>query len=198
MDILKLAKTRYTTKVYDSSKKIPQDKVEESKQVLQLASNSIDIQVWQFHFVQNSEIKSQLADASYINKDKINQADILVVFSYRTDLEAFQKVVDTYPKGFQDAYSESKKYMTDDEVRNGMTRQLYLAMGFGLSSAIDLGLDSTPMEGINSEEYMKILDIKGCQPLIAVAVGNASKVDYNRLEVMPKLRRPIDEVIFTI
>jgi len=54
------------------------------------------------------------------------------------------------------------------------------------------------MEGINPEEYMKILDIKGCQPLIAVAVGNASKVDYNRLEVMPKLRRPIDEVIFTI
>lgn len=199
MKPLELAQTRYSTKKYDSNKKIPKEKIEELKEVLRLSPSSINIQPWQFTFVQDEEVKSKLADASLQNTEKINQADLLIVFSVAEDLDAFQKVVDTHlPEALRDWYNNLKKTMPEAELRVWLARQVYIALGVGMSAAIALDLDSTPMEGIEPEKYMKILGMNDYKPLFALAVGYGADDDYYRPEAMPKSRRPLEDVVQTI
>lgn len=199
MEPLKLAQTRYATKRFDSQKQIAQEKIDELKKILHLAPSSINIQPWKFHFIQNPEIKTKLAEVSMHNTEKIKQANLLIVFSVADDLDAFQNVVDTnLPEGLRDWYNHSKEEMPETDLRVWLSRQVYIALGIALSATIALGLDSTPMEGIESDKYMEILNMKDYKPLVALAVGYHSEEDYNHPEIMPKSRRPFEDVIVTI
>lgn len=196
MKPLELASKRYAVKKYDSSKKIPQEVIDELKQILRLTPSSIDIQPWKFIFVQDEKLKAQLAEFSKQNKEKITQAPLLIVFCYADNLEAFQKVVEAeLPKPLAEQYIASKNTMSEAEIKAWFQRQLYISFGFALSSLIAMGIDSTPMEGIEPEHYIEILGLKDYRPLIAIAAGFASPDDYNRLEVRPKSRRPLASVI---
>ena len=199
MEVLKLAQERYSAKKYDSDKKIPQEKIEELKAILHLAPSSINIQPWKFTFVQDAAVKEELAKASLHNEEKIKQADLLVVFSVADDLDMFQEVVDReLPAGLRDWYNSLRATMPEDALKVWMSRQVYIALGVGLSSSIALGLDSTPMEGIEPEKYVSILNMKGYKPLVALAIGYGAEDDQYRPETMPKSRRPITDVIETI
>lgn len=199
MKPLELAKTRYATKKYNSSKRIPKEKIDELKKVLRLAPSSINIQPWQFHFVQDEKVKSQLAEASMHNTKKINQSDLLIVFSVAEDLDTFQKVVDTHlPKGLRDWYNNAKANMPESDLRVWLSRQVYIALGIGMSAAMALDLDSTPMEGIEPEKYMEILSLTEYKPLFALAIGYGAEDDHYQLDEMPKSRRPLEDVVFSI
>jgi len=188
MDPLEQARMRYSVKKFDSSKKIPQEKIEDLKEILRLAPSSINIQPWKFTFVQNTDIKAQLAAVSMHNEEKVNQADLLVVFSVADDLS----------QRHRDWYNSMRKSKPEADLKIWMAKQVYIALGVGLNASIALGLDSTPMEGIETDKYAAILNMKAYKPVLAMAVGYAAADDYNRLEVVPKLRRPLEDVIETI
>ncbi|NDP28747.1 MAG: NAD(P)H-dependent oxidoreductase, partial [Flavobacterium sp.] len=57
---------------------------------------------------------------------------------------------------------------------------------------------STPMEGIETEKYKAILTMTAYKPLFAMAVGYGSEEDSNRIEVTPKSRRLLENVVETI
>ncbi len=194
-----LANKRYATKRYNADKKIPQEKIAELKEVLRLTPSSINIQPWKFTFVQNPKIKSQLAKASLFNEEKVNEADLLVVFSYADNLEAFQQVVDhKLPNTVAEIYNFSKNNMSDDELKNWFIRQVYIALGVGISTSVALGLDSTPMEGIESEKYQEILGMKNYKPIVALAIGYRNSEDSNQPELKPKNRLAMKEVVFSV
>jgi nitroreductase/dihydropteridine reductase len=199
MNILELIEKRYTAKKYNADKNIPQEKIEDLKQILRLTPSSINIQPWKFTFVQNPEIKAQLASVSMHNEEKINQAKLLVVFSVADDLDAFQEVVDNeLPQARIDWYNKIKASTPEADLKIWLSKQLYIALGVGLTASVALGLDSTPMEGIESDKYMAILNMKAYKPLFAMAVGYGSEDDFNRIEVTPKSRRLLDNVIENI
>lgn len=199
MNILALIKKRYTTKQYNPNKPIPTETIEELKEILRLTPSSINIQPWKFSFVQNPEIKAQLASVSMHNAEKVNQAPLLVVFSVADDLDAFQEIVNNeLPVARRDWYNKMKASMPESELKIWLSKQLYIALGVGLTSSIALGLDSTAMEGIESDKYKDILNLKAYKPLFAMAVGYAAEDDFNRLEILPKSRRVLESVIETI
>jgi nitroreductase/dihydropteridine reductase len=199
MNILELIEKRYTAKKYNADKNIPQEKIEDLKQILRLTPSSINIQPWKFTFVQNPEIKAQLASVSMHNEEKINQAKLLVVFSVADDLDAFQEVVDNeLPQARIDWYNKIKASTPEADLKIWLSKQLYIALGVGLTASVALGLDSTPMEGIESDKYMAILNMKAYKPLFAMAVGYGSEDDFNRIEVTPKSRRLLENVIENI
>ncbi len=199
MNILELIQKRYTAKKYKAEKVIPQEKIEDLKEILRLTPSSINIQPWKFTFVQNPEIKAKLASVSMHNEEKINQAQLLIIFSVANDLDAFQKIVDNeLPQARRDWYNQIKANMPEADLKIWLAKQVYIALGFGLTACIALGLDSTSMEGIESDKYMDILNMSAFKPLFAMAVGYASKEDANRLEVTAKSRRLLENVIETI
>ena len=199
MNILELIQKRYSAKKYNSDKAIPQEKIEDLKAILRLTPSSINIQPWKFTFVQNPEIKAKLASVSMHNTEKINQAKLLVVFSVADDLDVFQKVVDKeLPQARRDWYNQIKASMPEADLKIWLSKQVYIALGVGLTASIALGLDSTAMEGIESDKYMDILNMTAYKPLFAMAVGYGSEDDFNRIEATPKSRRPQESVIETI
>jgi nitroreductase/dihydropteridine reductase len=199
MNILELMKKRYSAKKYNADKVIPQEKIEALKEVLFLTPSSINIQPWKFTFVQNPEIKAKLASVSMHNTEKINQAQLLVVFSVADDLDAFQEIIDTeLPEARRNWYNQIKASKPEADLKIWLSQQVYIALGVGLTASIALGLDSTAMEGIESEKYQTILNMSAYKPLFAMAVGYGSEDDFNRIEVTPKSRRLQENIIESI
>ena len=199
MNILELIQKRYTAKKYNADKTIPADKIEALKEILRLTPSSINIQPWKFTFVQNPEVKAKLATVSMHNGEKINQAQLLIVFSVADDLDAFQKVVENeFPEMRSNWYKQMKANMSEADLRIWLAKQVYIALGVGLTASAAMGLDSTAMEGIESDKYKSILNMADYKPLFAMAVGYGAEEDANRLEVTPKSRRLLENVIETI
>ncbi|KDN56475.1 nitroreductase family protein [Flavobacterium seoulense] len=199
MNILELIQKRYTAKKYNPNKIIPQEKIEDLKEILRLTPSSINIQPWKFTFVQNTEIKAQLATASKHNQERVNQAQLIVVFSVADDLDAFQTVVENeFPQFRVDWYNQIKASMPESNLKVWLSNQVYIALGVGLTASAALGLDATPMEGIEPDKYQTILNMTTYKPLFAMAVGYGAEDDLNRLETTPKSRRTQESVIETI
>jgi nitroreductase/dihydropteridine reductase len=199
MNILELIQKRYTAKKYNPDKLIPQEKIEALKEILRLTPSSINVQPWKFTFVQNPEIKAKLASVSMHNAEKINQAQLLIVFSVADDLDAFQKVVENeFSPARRDWYNKIKASMPEADFKIWLAKQVYIALGVGLTASAALELDSTAMEGIEIDKYKSILNMSAYKPVFAMALGYGAEEDSNRIEVTPKSRRLLQNVIETI
>lgn len=199
MSFLEAMQNRYTTKKYDPTQKIETDKIDALKEVLRLAPSSINSQPWQFTFVSNPEMKAKLSEVSWLNKERIQNSDTLVVFSRHSTLEGFEKQIEaSLPEGAVNYYKEFIKPWPEHQVKAWFDRQLYLALGVFLSACANMDIDATPMEGIEPENYDKILGQTEYAAQVAVAIGHRDPEDFNQPEKKPKTRLAAETVIKTI
>lgn len=200
MSFLDLAKRRYATKKYDPSKKITAEQIEELKQIIRLSPSSINSQPWKFTFVTDEVVKRELASQSYMNEQSINDVGLLVVFSVIEDIELFeQRNISILPEAWQKGFYEPVvKSNGEAATKSWMEHQVYLSLGYFLSACISLGLDATPMEGINREAYKNILAQDGYAPLFAVTVGYADPNDWAHPDNLPKSRFDLEDVVQSI
>lgn len=199
MSFLDIAKNRYTTKTYNQNKKISEEKIEKLKEIIRLSPSSINSQPWKFTFVSDGKVKGELADASYWNGPRINEASHLVVFSAIDDIENFEKQIkENLPDGSVNYYNQFLKPKGETEIKSWLQHQVYLSLGFFLSACASLDIDSTPMEGLKNEEYDNILQLNGYKTLFAVALGYRNPEDVNQPSVNPKSRLPLEQIIQSI
>ncbi|PTS92077.1 NAD(P)H-dependent oxidoreductase [Flavobacterium sp. HMWF030] len=200
MSFLDLAKSRYATKKYDATRKIGEGKIEELKEIIRLSPSSINSQPWKFTFVTNEAVKKELAAQSYMNEQSINDVNLLVVFSVMEDIEYFEKRnISILPEAWRTLFYEPMiKSNGDVATKSWMEHQVYLSLGYFLSACISMGLDATPMEGINIEGYKQILSQDGFTPLFSVSVGYADLSDWAHPSVLPKSRFELEEVVQSI
>ncbi|EDP69990.1 oxygen-insensitive NAD(P)H nitroreductase [Flavobacteriales bacterium ALC-1] len=199
MSFIKNMQGRYTTKKYDASKKIESKKIEDLKEILRLSPSSINSQPWQFTFISDASTKDELSKVSWLNTQKVIDSDTVVVFSRINDLSLFEKQIEEeLPEGAVNYYKEFIKPLPEAEIKSWFDRQVYLAVGVFLSACANMGIDSTPMEGIEPENYDKILGQTDYASIVAVAIGYRSEDDFNQPHKKPKSRMNIEEVIKSI
>lgn len=199
MNFLHIAQSRYATKKYDPSKKADNETIEKLKEIIRLSPSSINSQPWKFTFVSDEKVKSKLAEFSYNNKHKVMDASHVVVFSVIQDVESFEnKKLTLLPEGATSYYNRMLKPKGNEKVLTWLTSQVYLSLGFFLSATASLGLDSTPMEGIQTEAYDHILQNDGYKTLFAVAIGYRDEEDKNQPSQTPKFRLDPDQIIRSI
>lgn len=199
MCFLNIAQSRYTTKRYDSTKKIDSNTLNKLKEIIRLSPSSINSQPWKFTFVENETIKNELSEFSHFNSDKVKDASHVVVFSVMKDAEAFENMrLTQLPEGTSAYYNRVLKPKGDEQIMNWMSSQVYISLGFFLSAAASLGIDSTPMEGIEKVGYDSVLQDDGYKTLFAVAIGYRHKEDINQILNTPKFRLEQDQVIRSI
>lgn len=91
MEIVKVMEKRYSTKDFDSKKKIPEDVLNQVESLLQLSASSLNIQPWYFTVAISSEAKEKIAKAAkdkfIFNKEKILNASAVVVFSAKRNID---------------------------------------------------------------------------------------------------------------
>ncbi|MDO5104512.1 nitroreductase family protein [Capnocytophaga sp.] len=198
MNFLEIAKNRYTTKVYQKQK-ISDEKIAQLKEILRLSPSSINSQPWRFVIVSDEAKKAELAKVSFFNEPKINNASHLIVFLGIEKLETFQSQIKKYlNEGQTNYYLQKMKPQGEALTKNWLHRQVYVALGYFLSACASMNIDSTPMEGIQCEEYDKILKQDGYKTLFAVAIGYRDPNDSNQPNITPKSRIPAEEIIFEI
>ncbi|WP_299151258.1 nitroreductase family protein [uncultured Dokdonia sp.] len=199
MSFINAMQERYTTKVYDETKKIDPKHIEELKESLRLSPSSINSQPWKFTFVSDQDTKEKLSKVSWINTEKVTKSDTVVVFSRVDDLSLFEEQIKReLPQGMVDYYNENLKPLPKEQVTAWFDKQVYLSVGVLLSACAVMGIDATPMEGIEPANYDKIIGNDGYATLVAVAIGYRDEEDFNQPSKNPKSRIALDKVVETI
>ncbi|ALR29068.1 NAD(P)H-dependent oxidoreductase [Chryseobacterium sp. IHB B 17019] len=199
MSFLEKMKSRYTVKKYNPQGIISEEQLQQLKEILQLSPSSINSQPWNFVFVNNSEIKQQLAEASYFNKEKVLESSQLIVFQVIKNPEDFERQIEeNIPESSVNYYRTFVKSHGNDYIESWLRSQVYLSLGVLLSACADMEIDSTPMEGIETEKYDAILNNEKYETLFAVAVGRKSEDDKNQPIHTPKKRLEKRKVILEL
>ncbi|HBF90845.1 MAG TPA: oxygen-insensitive NAD(P)H nitroreductase, partial [Hyphomonas atlantica] len=210
------AKKRHTTKAYDPNRRIPDETVEKLKELLRFSPSSTNIQPWHFVIASTQEGKARVAKATEkypFNRPSILNASHVVVFASRlaVDEDYLQHVLEQEDKdGRFDADKETHKpamhggrslfvnlHKQDfKDVQHWMDKQVYLNLGQFLLGAAALGVDATPMEGIE----IPVLDAefglreKGYSAVFVVPLGyHDPEQDYNAS--LPKSRLPYSDIL---
>ena len=194
MDIIKLLQSRYTTKVYDPSFRLSEEQLATIKEVLRLSPSSINSQPWAFELIEDEALKSVLAEESRSNLERVKQASLLIVFYTYRDVETFIKErIDIQEALVQTYFHNYVASQGREAIQAWQTHQVYIALGVLLTSLASMGLDSTPMEGINIDKYDELLGREKYRPVLAVLVGRHAEDDFNHPSRKNKQRR--DDVI---
>ncbi len=215
MQLTALAKSRYTAKAYDTSRKIPQETIDTLLDQLRHSPSSVNSQPWHFIVASDEQGKARVAKGAeggfVYNETKILNASHVVVLCTRTEMtEAHLQAVlaqeerdGRFPnadaKASQDnarrSYVNLHKHDLKD-VQHWMEKQTYLALGTLLLGAASLGLDATPMEGFDFKKLDAELGLrdKGFTSLVVVSLGYRSESDFNAK--LPKSRLSA-ETVFT-
>jgi nitroreductase len=160
---------RFATKAFDPEKKVSEENLHKILDAIRLAPTSYGLQPFNVEVISNPELRKALLPASY-GQAQVTDASYLLVFSARNDIDeridAYVELAsggDTVAKEKLEPLKQMMKGAltsgTDAERTAWAARQAYLALGFGLAAAAELGIDSCPMEGFDAPEIDKLLQL---------------------------------------
>ncbi|SDQ18954.1 nitroreductase / dihydropteridine reductase [Chryseobacterium soldanellicola] len=196
MNFLEKMKMRYTVKKYNPQGKISEEQVQQLKEILNLSPSSINSQPWNFVFINNPDTKAKLSEFSYFNKEKVLDSNYVIVFQVIKNPEYFEKQIEeNLPEGSVNYYKTFVKPKGEEAIKSWLRHQVYLSLGVLLSACADMGIDSTPMEGIETDKYDWILKNESYETLFAVAIGEKSEEDTNQPKINPKKRLKVEKII---
>jgi oxygen-insensitive NAD(P)H nitroreductase len=124
------------------------------------------------------------------NSGRVRAASHIIVFHVYRSVDVFERErIGRLAEGAQGFYRGYVASRGEVAVRAWMERQAYIALGMLLAALPALGVDSTPMEGIDLEAYDGILGHEKFRPIVAVALGRRDPKDENQPSITPKSRR---------
>lgn len=210
-------KCRYCTKRYDATKRIAPQDMEVIKEALRLTPSSVNSQPWKFIIIESDAAKQRLY-STFARKFQMNQkhaleASHIILFAYNPCFtrEDYKKVVDAevasghlpadkYDEMMDKGFFFAKLNMDEKGCNGHWTKaQTYLALGNALHVAARLGLDATPMEGVDKDLIGEVFhkELGGYVCEVALALGyHLEGQDYNH--GLPKARLPLEDVVTVI
>lgn len=207
---------RHTVKAYDASKKVSPEDIATLCEVLRLSPSSINSQPWRFVLIESDAAKQRFSD-TFANMYQFNQphataASHIILFAYDPNYtrDKYADVVDQQiadgrvkPENRESAFGGYgfAENNTDDKGYNGAwtKAQTYLALGNTMHALARMGIESTPMEGVDSaligEIFADELDGHVCEVALAIGYHHVDN-DYNA--ALPKSRLAMDTVLKVI
>jgi len=191
---------RFATKKFDTNKKVAGEDLGKILEAIRKAPTSFGIQPFHVFVVTDPEIRKEMRAVSW-DQAQVTDASAILVFAARTDLSAR---IDAYGelasggdptmtlslKEHIDMMHASLDARTGEEKASWAGRQTYIALGFGLAAAAELGIDSCPMEGFDGVAVDKILGVPPYMHSLAyLAIGYRKEGP-----VRPKVRFPIEDL----
>jgi nitroreductase/dihydropteridine reductase len=203
---------RHTTKMYDPTRKVPQEDLDVLFEAMRLSASSINSQPWKFIVIESDAAKHRMyhtfSEANKYNQPHVFDSSHIILFAYNPHYtrDDFAKIIDKYIEDERitpdkrDAAFNSFRFAelyTDEHGYNGgwTKAQMFLALGNTLHTLARLRIDSTPLEGIDIDrvnaEFKQELD--GYQCDVALAIGYCHEDDYNAK--LPKSRLDMKDIL---
>jgi nitroreductase/dihydropteridine reductase len=207
--------SRYTTKKYDKTKRVPQGDLDILFEAMRLSASSINSQPWRFVVISSEQAKQRFYN-TFKNKFQFNQSKaitcseiILFAHNPRYTRENYAEVVDqgiadgrTKPEERESAFASfvfaEMNTSESGDTSSWAKAQTYLALGNTLHTLARLKIDSTPLEGIDTDLLGKEFseELGGYQCDVALAIGYRAVDDFNAK--LPKSRRQASSVFVRI
>jgi len=213
--IIKDLNWRHSTKKYDATQQVSEENWEIIYKTMRLSASSINSQPWRFIVIKSKAARMRMsqtfAHKFEFNEPHVHESSAIILFAHNPKYtrEDYAEVVDkgiedgrTKPEDREDAFGGFffAELNTD---KNGNTApwtkaQLYLALGNTLHTLARLRIDSTPIEGIDTDlvnqEFKQ--ELGGYQCEVALAIGYQHTEDYNAK--LTKTRRSLKSILFEI
>jgi nitroreductase / dihydropteridine reductase len=200
---------RYATKKMDPSKPVSEEDVAKIIHAVRMAPTSSGVQPFKLIVVRNPEVREQLKAASYGQSQLTDGSHVLVFAAWdnysdtriNTVLNQVQEErganegMVTYYQNLKNMYLPRTQEVNFEHA----SRQAYIALGFALAAAAELGVDSTPMEGFEPAKFDEILGLEGhgLKSVVMLALGHRD-ADNDWLVNMKKVRKSDEDFLTEI
>ncbi|MBY0314596.1 MAG: NAD(P)H-dependent oxidoreductase [Bdellovibrionales bacterium] len=198
---------RYAVKKFDATRKIsPADwKIIEESMVK--SPSSYGLQPWKFIVVTDQTLKDQLRPLSW-NQSQVSDCSHYVVMLYKKKMDV--AFIDRHIHRMAevrgatlDSLAGFKNSVVGDLINGPRSevigpwaqRQVYIAMGFMMTAAALLNIDTCPMEGISPADYDKVLGLENSEWATVATVAVGYRHPEDRFSKLPKVRFRDNEVI---
>lgn len=196
---------RYATKKFDASKKIPADHWAKLEQAMVLSPSSFGLQPYRFVVITDAALRAKLREHAW-NQSQVTDASHLVVLCRRlattvADVDEFigrsakvRGVPTESLKGYRDMMAGFVSNPSFD-FSAWAAKQVYIALGFLLSTAAQMGIDACPMEGFDPAKFDEILGLKaeGFGSTVIATVGYRAADDH--YAPLKKVRWTVDQAV---
>ncbi|MGI9526795.1 MAG: nitroreductase family protein [Weeksellaceae bacterium] len=203
---LDLLKARYACKAMNG-KKVDEEIVEKILEAIRLAPTSSGLQPFEVFVVTNQEVKEEIKKIGW-NQQPISACSHLLVFAawdnYTPERINYMFDLTNEIRGFKNEGWEAYRqklltfYPNQDAETNFQhaARQTYIPLMAAMLQAIEEGVDSTPMEGFDTEALDKILGLKekGLRSTLILPLGYRD-VEKDWLVNLVKVRKPMDHLV---
>ena len=206
---LKALNWRYATKKFDKNKQLSVQQLHDVLESVRLTATSMGLQLFKVLVVQDKQLRSELVEASF-NQKQVEDASYLLVFCSYNEME--ESLVDGILRErarltnktdeelamYKASVLRTIGKMSDTKFTEWTAKQCYIALGNAMSACAVMGIDACPMEGFKPEEYNRILGLteKNMNACLALPIGYRSEEDKNQHN--PKLRRKLDDLVHFI
>jgi nitroreductase len=170
-------------------------------EAMRMAPTSFGIQPFHVQMIESKSIREELKKNAW-NQSQFTDAPLLFIISVRSDLvNRVDEYINLMFGGDASKKTELKQYddmmkgavsgKNEIESRAWAAKQAYIALGFALAAALQLDLDSCPMEGFDPDAFKKILELpNNLYPVVSLAVGYRASDDI----VKPKVRFSVSDL----
>lgn len=201
---------RYATKKMDPSKPVSEENVAKIVDAIRMAPTSSGLQPFHLFVIRNADVREKLKPAAFGQEQLTDGSHLLVFAAYDGyDDARIDAVVDQHAderpgtREMLEGYYGNLKSMylpREDQVNfEHAARQAYIALGFALAAAAELGVDSTPMEGFDPAQFDEILGLKDkdLKSVVILPLGTRDEAG-DWLAPMKKVRRPLSDFVTNI
>jgi nitroreductase len=206
-DLLNKLEWRYACKKMDSTKVVPQDKVDRIVEAARLAPTSSGLQPFEIIVVTNPEVREQIKPKAW-GQAQITDGSHLLVFAawdnYTAERINMMFDLTNTERGSTNEGWENYRQMllknyparTPEVNYEHAARQAYIGLGASLIAAAFEEVDATPMEGFDPKAIDEILGLgaRGLRSVVLVPLGyRAAEGDW--LVNLKKVRRPTSQFV---
>ena len=209
MSLIESLAWRYATKKYDTSKKVSDNDINTIKEAINLAATSYGLQLFNVLDVKDTSVREKLKPASWGQSQITDSSHLFILCNYTSYKES---QIENYVKlkaelnnidiavldGYKDFMKGAISGQSSDAYKNWTAKQVYIALGNGLAACADLKIDSTPIEGFETNTYNEILGLseKGLNACVVLSIGYRSDEDDTQHAI--KTRKPLEELFIEI
>lgn len=200
---------RYATKKMDPAKSVPDELVDAIVNAARMAPTSSGVQPFELLLITNPDVRTQLREVAH-DQSQITDGSHLLVFApwdnyteERIDeVAALMREARGALPAIDGHYGAVKeKFLGRSAAMNHehAARQTFIALGFALLAAAELGVDAAPMEGFDPEGVDRVLGLeaRGLRSAALLALGYRDEAG-DWLLPMKKVRKPVETLVTVI
>jgi len=197
---------RYATKSFDTTKKVSDADLEDIIETFRLTPSSYGLEPWKLIIIENEELKNELVNHSFGQKQVWEASHLLVFTSVKELNDSYiDKHMDLHVKitwatreqlkWYEDVMKSFFSWMDENGKDKWARDQVFIALWSVMNTLAQKSIDSCAIWGFNPKEYDEVLGLaeKGLKSVVVLPIGYRSNDD--KYANAPKVRFDRDSIV---